>query len=744
MKKILDRLAGGVIAGPDDLMGLGECLNLLDELESSEGFCSSMSGPLEQIRLFCNRLILEESADPQADISGVRELIRGLRNGGTEERAAAAEADPVEADPPMELSVDPEDTDWDTIMAKMSDAAPDDPGAEEAVSTGGASPEVEAKSGDDGGDTAAFSDPELLREFIEEAREHLSSIELNILSLETDPQNMEAINAVFRPFHSIKGVAGFLNLKDIHILSHEIENLLDRARSGKLVIGDSVIDLVLGSVDILKALLEDIEGGPDKGSASGSPLVRTFLERVRNFTPGEAPAGGTPVRKVGEILVERGIVGQHAVDDAAEKSKSSGRKLGEEIVMAGLATSREISTALREQRQTKDSAASVRIDTQKLDNLVDMVGELVIAQSMVIQNPEVKDIKEQKFQKDVVQLTRITAELQRISMSMRMVPIRATFQKMIRLVHDLSRKSGKEVTLTMSGEDTEIDRNMVEEIYDPLVHMIRNAVDHGIETPDERVRAGKDRSGVIMLNAEQKGVNIVIEIQDDGKGLDVKKIRSKAVERGLVAAADQMDEKAVFELIMQAGFSTRDKVTDVSGRGVGMDVVKRCVEQLQGKVEITSSPGKGTYFQLKLPLTMAIIDGMVIQIGPERYVIPTIALKESLRPKTGSYFTVAGKGEMIKVRDTLMPLVRLHDLFQVRPKHRDPCEALLMVVAEGRKAYCLLADEIVGRQEVVIKSLGSSFRRIKGVSGGAILGDGKVALIMDVKGILNLYEERVQ
>jgi two-component system chemotaxis sensor kinase CheA len=255
------------------------------------------------------------------------------------------------------------------------------------------------------------------------------------------------------------------------------------------------------------------------------------------------------------------------------------------------------------------------------------------------------------------------------------------------------------------------------------------------------MEVGKDPAGRIHIAAEQKGGNIVIDIEDDGRGLDSKRIREKAIERGIISATDPVDEKTIFDLIFHPGFSTKDKVTEVSGRGVGMDVVKKCVERLRGKIEVVSQFGKGSSFHMKLPLTMAIIDGMIIQIGAERFIVPTIALKESLRPPKEAYFTVQGRGELVKVRDSLMPLVRLHDFFDEEPKCRDPWEGLLLVVSEGLNSYCLLADEIVGRQEVVIKSLGGMFRQLPGISGGAILGDGKVALIIDVKGIISLYEE---
>lgn len=734
METILARLANSMIEGPDDLMGIGDCLNLLDDLEKEDGFCEPMAKRVGELRLIFKRLILEESSDRAGDWDRVQQLLARIVNGHAEEGAGENVAAP-EIEPAAEA----------VCEDRPDDAWPDDfgaPGDESdregpAVNLDQMFTEPESRESQD----LELQDPELIKEFIEESKEHLSSIELNMLALETDPNDSEAINAVFRPFHSIKGVAGFLNFTEIHHLSHEVENLLDMARSGKITVTDAVIDIVLTATDILKVMLSELEGvEPGEDKKSGSPIVKQFLERVKNFSV-DSPATGIPVRKVGTILTEHGVLEQDVADEFAEMSKTKGQKLGETLIEEGAASTREVSKALREQRHSVESAASVRVDTRKLDNLVDMVGELVIAQSMVLQNPEVVSIKDQKFQKDSVQLNRITAELQRISMSMRMVPIKATFQKMIRLVRDLSKKEGKEVNLVMNGEDTEIDRNMVEEIYEPLVHMIRNSVDHGIELPVDRYAAGKDPAGTVWISAEQKGGNIVIDIRDDGKGLDSEKIRAKAIERGVISASDQLDDKAIFELIFHAGFSTRDKVTEVSGRGVGMDVVKKCVERLRGKMEVTSVLGKGSHFQLKLPLTMAIIDGMVIQVGTERYIVPTIALKESLRPQQDAYFTLQGKGEMMKVRDLLMPLVRLHTFFDEEPKYTNPWEGLLLVVNEGKKSYCLLADEIVGRQEVVIKSLGGMFRQLRGISGGAILGDGKVALIVDVKGIISIYED---
>lgn len=714
LETLVRRLSDGVVAGPDDLMGIGECLNVIEAIEDHEDTPKVWKQDLEVVKRLFRGIILEESANPEADWKKIQATLRHFAGNGQGVSAESEEAREVVEPTASACALAPE--------------AAGDQGGEENLEK----------------EHVALEDAELIKDFIEEAKEHLASIELNIMSLEADPTDKEAINAVFRPFHSIKGVAGFLNLRAIHQLSHEVENLLDEARSGAIDVTDAVIDVVLRAVDILKVLLKELEAALGCTEASlSSGLVASFLKTLKNFDPQQPiarPRSAEPP-KVGEILVQKGLVDSEEVQKAAETAKERGMKIGEVLVDEGTLSPQDVATALREQRRFKESTASVRVDTAKLDNLVDMVGELVIAQSMVLQNPEVQSIKDQKFQKDSVQLRRITAELQRISMSLRMVPIKSTFQKLIRLVRDLSKKSSKDVRLEMRGEDTEIDRNMVEEIYEPLVHMIRNAIDHGLETPEERKAVGKDPCGTIYLSAEQKGGNIIIELRDDGRGLNAAKIRAKAVERGLIGPDENLEERALFELIFHPGFSTKDEVTDVSGRGVGMDVVRRSVEDLRGKLEVSSVPGQGTRFELKLPLTMAIIDGMVICVGPERYVVPTVALRESLRPSRESYLTVHGSGEMIKVRNQLMPLIRLHDMLGVEPKFRNPWEALILVVSEDQKSYCLLADEIIGRQEVVIKSLGAGLRHVRGLSGGAILGDGKVALILDVKGIVSGYEE---
>ncbi|MCA1905512.1 MAG: chemotaxis protein CheA [Desulfarculus sp.] len=387
-------------------------------------------------------------------------------------------------------------------------------------------------------------------------------------------------------------------------------------------------------------------------------------------------------------------------------------------------------------------AQEVKIDTVKLDNLLDMVGELVIAQSMVAANPKVQAINDRKLAADLSQLARITTELQKSTMAMRMVPIKQTFQKMVRVVRDTAKKQGKAVRLLLEGETTEIDRNMVEKFYEPLVHMVRNSVDHGIESVEERLAAGKPEEGTVTLAAYHKGGNVCIEIRDDGKGLNRQKIVAKAIERGLISGDEGLSDEEAFHLIFEPGFSTAEVITDISGRGVGMDVVKRTMEELRGKIEIRSLEGQGTTFTIALPLTLAIIDGMVVEAAGERFILPTVAVVESLRPRREEYSTVQGRGEMIMIRGNLLPLIRLHEVVNDGHERPEPWDTLVVVVEHHGQRRCLLVDRLIGRQEVVIKSLGESLKDVKVVAGGAIMGDGRVGLILDVEGVFKAHENR--
>jgi chemotaxis protein histidine kinase CheA len=470
------------------------------------------------------------------------------------------------------------------------------------------------------------------------------------------------------------------------------------------------------------------------------------LQEALDAQAAEAAEGGS--RRLGEILVSQGRLDHEHVEKALKIQESRKEtKLGEILLQKKIGAPEKVAAALREQKLSENLSQptvhpagvhTVKVETQKLDGLIDLVGELVITQSLVTSNESLKGLKEQKINKDLAQVSRITSELQRNAMSLRMVVIKNTFQKMRRLVRDLAHKFEKELEFTTQGDDTEIDRNMVESIYDPLVHMVRNAMDHGIEPPDQRRAAGKPIKGTLVLKAYHQGGNVVIELSDDGRGLDVAKVQSKAEELGMVQPGEVLTTAQAHSIIFQPGFSTADRVSEISGRGVGMDVVRKSIEQLRGKVDFSSVPGQGSNFVIRLPLTLAIIDGMIVRVGDNRYILPTISINESFRPKPEEYFTVKNQGEMIKVRDNLLPLVRLDQIVNADGAVRDPSDALVVVVENEGQRRCLLVDEVLGKQEVVIKSLGERLKYVRSLAGGTILGDGRVGLILDVNGLFDV------
>jgi len=589
-------------------------------------------------------------------------------------------------------------------------------------------------------DRFEVQDESLLKDFITEGLEYISEIEVNVLNLEQNPEDKDYINAVFRPFHSIKGVASFLDLKEIRELAHNLETLLDRVRSGELPVNSALIDIILDGADVLKDMIESLKEVLE-GTRSHPlrPDTAELQSRIQNIDRSVDDDG--EIKKLGAILIQDGAISEDLLEETLhDPAKSTTKRIGEKLIEDGKVTPKQVSKALRKQVQQTTATNTIRVDVKKLDDLIDMIGELVITQAMIKQNQTILKSSDRKLVSDISQLASITSELQRTSTSLRMIPIKQTFQRMARLVRDLTKNVGKNVTINLSGEETEIDRNMVEEIYNPLVHMIRNSVDHGIETPDERIKSGKPEKGLIGLRAYHKGGNIVIEITDDGRGLKRDKLAKKAIEKGLIKSADNMSDHEIFKLIFHPGFSTAEKVTDVSGRGVGMDVVKQAVEKLRGKIEISSTEGKGTTFATHFPLTMAIIDGMIVRVGQEKYIIPATAIRQLLRPLNTAYNNVVGKGEMLNVMGNLLPLVRLNDIFNIESAYKNPWEALVVVVEAENRSKCLMVDEVLGKEEVVIKGLGDGLKDIKGVSGGAILGDGNVGLILDPESLFVLSE----
>jgi len=543
------------------------------------------------------------------------------------------------------------------------------------------------------------SDRDLLREFVNESREHLENIESGVLTLEDHPTDAETLNSIFRAFHTFKGGSGFLKLMPMNKLAHELESLLDLARTGKLQITPEIVEVILSGGDVLKQFVGLMDAQVSGAAPEGPIFVPTGPLRARIAKLIAAPSQLSPEAFESQTaFIQRAVT---TIDPAHELASAA--------------------------QQT------IKVDTAKLDSLVDMVGELVIAQSLVTQDADLKGILNPRLARNLAQLSRVTKELQRSAMSLRMAPIRGTFRKMTRLVRDLAMRAGKEVNLILVGEETELDRTIVEELSDPLIHMMRNSVDHGIEGPDAREAAGKNLAGTITLAAFHEGGNFVLQIKDDGAGLNRERILKKAIAQGLVDSGAELSDKEVFNLIFLPGFSTAEAVTDVSGRGVGMDVVRKNIARLRGRVDVDSTAGQGTTISVRLPLTLAIIDALVVRVGEDRYILPALSVRESLRPTAGMVSKIYGRGEIVSVRGRLTPLLRLKQFFTAVPDTTPATEAVIVVLESDGIERCVLVDELIGKQEVVIKSLGGTFQDNPLLAGAAILGDGRVGLILDVK-----------
>jgi two-component system chemotaxis sensor kinase CheA len=385
--------------------------------------------------------------------------------------------------------------------------------------------------------------------------------------------------------------------------------------------------------------------------------------------------------------------------------------------------------------------SNIKIDTNKLDELFDSVGELVIAQNFIAQNEKIRSIEDESISKTIETLSKITKRIQDRVMSLRMVAIKDTFDKMKRVIRDTSKKTGKEVNLIVQGEETEIDKTMIDKLSDPLIHIIRNAIDHGLEADAaQRQNAGKSVEGAITLKAYHKSGNIVISVSDDGRGINKDKVLAKAIERGVVTGDENLSDSQIFGLIMQPGFSTADQISDLSGRGVGLDVVKTSIENLRGKIEVDSKEGEGTTFSMVLPLTLAIIDGMLVRTAGEIYIIPTLSVVESFRPEKDIVHMAKGEGEFVSLRGQYIPIIRLSDVFNLEVERTEPWEGILVCAETENGRIAIMVDELVGRQQVVIKTLGKSLSKLKEISGGAILGNGAIALILNVEELRTLIE----
>ena len=598
----------------------------------------------------------------------------------------------------------------------------------------------------------------LVGEFLDESEEGLNNVDQILMSFDDSGVEPEKVNALFRTFHTIKGVAGFLELKEITKLAHTTETMMDQVRDGLYPLIGPVLDLVFDSTEIMRAMLQSVREAVESNSGvKREPRLREQLGKLDRIISGEEPEeevlpDASPDDKLGEILIQApSLIPLSTINEALESQKETGRPLGEELVATGVAKPKQVSQALRAQKkaiQAKESAGkikeTVKVDLERVDRLVEMIGELVIVESMVVHAKEISSLASPKIRNYLSQLEKITRDLQDTGMRMRMVPVRGVFQKMARMVRDLARKSHKSVRLVTSGEGTEMDRSMVEQVTDPLVHMIRNAVDHAIEPIDVRRQLGKPTEGTVTLSAYHEGGSIIVEIADDGKGLDRDAILDKARKQGIVTGDSQLPDSEVFKLIFAPGFSTATQVTEISGRGVGMDVVKRNIESMRGRISIESEPGKGTTFKIILPLTLAIIDGMLVSCGPEQYIIPTLSIVESLQVTPGMLNSFADQGELINVRGEIFPLLRLDQLFGIDISENESAsgEGLVVVLEGVGRKVGLYVDDVLTQQQVVIKSLGNGIQQTQYISGGAIMSDGTVGLILNVEEIAEIVDRR--
>jgi two-component system chemotaxis sensor kinase CheA len=640
--------------------------------------------------------------------------------------------------------------------------------------------------------------------FFEESLEGLDAMETALLALD-EGGDAELVHSIFRAAHSIKGGAATFGFPEMAAFTHEAESLLDQVREGRRAIDKTIIELMLRTVDCLRGMFDRAQAGQPLADAASEELKRQLAAAVGHQVPAAAaktaakPAasngwtiqfrphpgmlagGNDPLRLLRELAALGQLVVEAQLDrvptlDALDPGECH---LGWQLTLTGAATREAIASVFewvedecdlsieplvaaapapaveavaapaaatattRSAAASSNDAGSVRVGIDKIDSLIDLVGELVITQAMLDQFREDFDISRlAMLQEGLAQLARHTRTLQESVMGIRMLPIGSVFNRFPRLVRDLSQKLGKQVKLDLVGEHTELDKTVLEKIGDPLVHLVRNAIDHGLETPDKRRAAGKGDVGTLRLEASHRGGTIVVEIVDDGAGLNRDAIINKALQKGLIKSGENISDDEVGELIFQPGFSTAAVTTDLSGRGVGMDVVRRNVVDLGGHVGIKSRPGNGTTFTITLPLTLAIIDGLSAAVGEECYIVPLVSIVESIQLQPDAVRSVTGGGELFRFRNEYIPIIRLHQQFACAGA-REQIEQGLVIVVEGEgHRVGLFVDELIGQQQAVVKSLEANYRRVEGISGATILADGSVALIVDVAGIIRLQSRR--
>ncbi|KPK00550.1 MAG: hypothetical protein AMJ60_00780 [Desulfobacterales bacterium SG8_35] len=559
-----------------------------------------------------------------------------------------------------------------------------------------------------------LKNPKIVEFFLQEAHELLQTIEQDLLGWIKVPDDKDLMNRLFGNIHSFKGNCGFMNLADPERLSHSMETLLEAVINGLEVDRTDVADLMLRHLTAFREVLDDIaDGGTGRivGLEERLAPINDFIALGKEVE--EEPEEEKP--KLGEILVEEGIVSPEELKEALESQKS---------------------------KRPSAKKQDIRVSLEKLDTLINIIGEMVIAENMLVNNPDLAGLELENFSRAAQQMNKLVGELQEMATSIRLIPVAGVFSRMNRLVHDLARKSKKKIELQISGESTEVDRSVIENVVDPLTHLIRNAVDHGLESPEERLAAGKPETGVIRLSASHEEGDVMILIQDDGRGLNREKIIATAKKRGLIEGdGSTLSDDQVHNLLFRPGFSTAEKITEVSGRGVGMDVVLQNLKNIRGNVQLKSKPGEGTTVLLLIPLTMAIIDGMMVRVGKSLFIIPILSIRESICPAADAVTGTPDGQELVRIRDHLYPVVRLHTVYDLTPDNHELDKGILVVVEAQGRNVCLFVDEIVGQQQTVIKGLSDFIVKtgnVRGVSGCTILGDGNVCLILDTHALVDV------
>jgi two-component system chemotaxis sensor kinase CheA len=589
-------------------------------------------------------------------------------------------------------------------------------------------------------DNDFLQDPAMIQEFLTESEELLQRMDEDMVTLESTPDDAELLNRIFRALHTIKGTSGFLGFDPVVRLSHRAEDVLNNLRRGAIKPSRRMMDALLGARDQLGRMLADIRQGGLQRYEIDSLLGE--LEAVQELS--EAP------QSLGELLVADQAIDRVTLEKVLKEQAASPErpKLGELLVHKGLVSRVEVGDALARQKQAAEAAASaaqtMRVDVRKLDELINLIGELVLERNRlmrVARDHSLGRLKAEALDSALTQSTArlsfITEELQSAGLKTRMVPIDTVFRKFPRLVRDIAHGLQKEVELVLRGEDTELDKTMVELVGDPLVHLVRNSLDHGIELPDTRAAAGKPRQGTIRLEAAQEGDQIVISISDDGAGIDADRVLRKAIEKGLVTSerARLLTQREILDFIFLPGFSTAEKVNDLSGRGVGMDVVRSNLKRMNGAIELDSQAGRGTTVLLRLPLTLAILPVLLVQIADEIYALPLRSVLETAQILPQEVHLVEGN-EVLRLRGQTLPLLRLGRMFATKPRDGEPSAQKVVVLAIGEKRVAVLVDHLVGQESTVIKPLGSYLHNCRSVAGATISGDGRVRLVLDPAGLL--------